>query len=262
MDRKRLDNLIGLVSGYERAVVAFSAGVDSTFLAKVAYEALGSNSYAITVSSPFNPAHELDDARALAKRIGIKHLVLKIDDFDDEILANPPERCYYCKKAIFSKIKEVVSEHKIDVVMDGSNFDDLDDYRPGHRALQELGIRSPLQEERWTKAEIREWSKELELPTWEKAAFACLASRIPYEERITLDKLKMVERAEDYLKELGLRQYRVRCHGNLARVELQPTDRMTFYSDEMMDSLFAKLREIGFKFVALDCRGYRMGNMN
>lgn len=262
MIKEKIENLRSLIRGYKSAVVAFSAGVDSTLLAKVVSEELEGNGYALTITSPFNPELEKVEAAKLAADFGIKHIVVEIDEFSSTVLSNPKDRCYFCKKAIFTKIQEVALELGIKNVLDGSNKDDLSDYRPGKIALDELGIKSPLLEGGWTKADIREYSKELGLPTWEKPAFACLASRIPYDEEITLEKLMMVEKAENYLFELGFKQYRVRCHGAMARVELLPEDRKKFYSDEMMDNLSLKLKEFGFKFVALDCGGYKMGNMN
>lgn len=262
MNENLISNLRALIRGYKRAVVAFSAGVDSTLLAKIVGEELGENGYALTITSPFNPEQEKLEAVRLAAEFGIKHIIVEINEFNHAILSNPVDRCYYCKKEIFKKILESALELGIENVLDGSNVDDLGDYRPGKLALEELGIKSPLLESGWTKSDIREYSKELGLPTWEKPAFACLASRIPYNEEITLEKLKMVERAEQFLFELGFRQYRVRCHGKLARVELLPEDRKKFYNDEMMDMLSESFKGIGFKFVALDCAGYKMGNMN
>lgn len=262
MDKIKIESLRALVRGYGSAVVAFSAGVDSTLLAKIVSEELGEKGYALTISSPFNPELETGEAVNLAAEFGIKHLVVEIEKFSPTILSNPKDRCYHCKKAIFTKIQEEAKKLGVENVLDGSNVDDLSDYRPGKIALEELGIKSPLLEAGWSKADIRDYSRQLGLPTWEKPAFACLASRIPYAEEITLDKLKMVERAESYLQASGLKQYRVRCHGEMARVELLPEDRKKYYSDEMMDSLSAKLKEFGFKFVALDCSGYKMGNLN
>lgn len=262
MEKDKVDSLRALIRGYGSAVVAFSAGVDSTLLAKIVSEELGEKGYALTITSPFNPELETTEAVTLAGEFGITHLVVAIEKFSPTILANPQDRCYHCKKAIFSKIQEEAQKLGVENILDGSNIDDLSDYRPGKIALEELGIKSPLLEAGWTKADIREYSKELGLPTWEKPAFACLASRIPYDEEITLSKLKMIERAEEYLSASGFKQYRVRCHGDLARVELLPEDRKKFYSDEMMDKLSLKLKEFGFKYVALDCSGYKMGNLN
>jgi uncharacterized protein len=181
---------------------------------------------------------------------------------DDGILANPPDRCYHCKKAIFSVIKDAALADNIDHVLDGSNADDTDDYRPGMRAIEEMGVRSPLLEAGMTKNDIRELSRSEGLPTWDKPAAACLASRIPYNQTITDVALTRIENAESYLKEKGLRQVRVRSHGDLARIEVDPVERPKFFDTDVLDETARRLKELGFRYVALDVDGYRTGKLN
>ena len=241
--------------------VAFSGGVDSTFLLRVAHDVLGDKALAITLSSSFVPKRELEEAEALCRSIGADHLVLNADVLAiDGVADNPPDRCYLCKRGIFSKILFTARELGFAHVVEGSNVDDLGDYRPGLRAIDELGVKSPLRYANMTKSEIRELSRELGLPTWEKPSYACLASRFVYGERIIPEKLLMVERAEEFLRELGFRQMRVRLHGNLARIELLPDDfgKMLDLREKVCD----ELKSYGFSYVSLDLKGYRAGSMN
>ncbi|MDR1530204.1 MAG: ATP-dependent sacrificial sulfur transferase LarE [Burkholderiales bacterium] len=259
---KKYERLLTTIAARRRVAVAFSGGVDSAFLCYVATAALGREAIAITVVSPMLPRHELAAAAALARRIGIEHVLIEETEIDEEVATNPRERCYFCKKLEFGVMLEEARRRRIDTVLDGSNLDDLADYRPGLKALEELKIVSPLREAELTKAEIRVLSRHFGLPTWDKPAFACLASRIPYGERIDRDKLARVEKAEDYLRCQGFRQFRVRAHGDIARLEIAPEERQRFFDESVMDQVSRNIKSCGFVYVALELEGYAMGNMN
>jgi uncharacterized protein len=265
-DEKRLDEkyaaLLSLIAARKSVAVAFSGGVDSSFLCHAAFAALGARAIAVTVVSPMLPKSELDAAIDLARRIGIAHVRVEEMEIDGEVAENPRERCYFCKKLEFGSIRDAARTQGIDTVLDGTNLDDLTDHRPGLKALEELGILSPLREAGLAKAEIRALSRRFGLPTWDKPAFACLASRIPYGERIDRDKLGRVEQAEAYLRELGFRQFRVRSHGNIARIEVAPEERRRFFDEALMDQVSRAFKSCGFVFVALELEGYAMGNLN
>lgn len=245
------------------AAIAFSGGVDSTFLVKVTQEVLGDNMMAITATSSTYPERELKEAIKYAKDMGINHMIISSEELDIEGFAsNPTNRCYYCKKELFSKINELAKNHDKAYVFDGSNRDDEGDYRPGMQAARELEVVSPLKEAELTKADIRVLSKELGLPTWNKPAFACLSSRFPYGNQITAPKLKMVEEAEQFLLDMGIKQVRVRHHGQIARIEVAPEERVHFFDLKVMDLIGERFKEMGFTYVALDILGYRTGSMN
>lgn len=245
------------------AAIAFSGGVDSTFLVRVAHEVLGDKMIAVTATSSTYPERELKEAIEYAKNMGVKHIIISSEELDIEGFAsNPKNRCYYCKKELFTKISEVAKENSVEYAFDGSNLDDNGDYRPGMQAARELEVISPLKEANLTKADIRELSKELGLPTWDKPSFACLSSRFPYGSKITLPKLKMVDEAEQYLLDLGIRQVRVRHHGEIARIEVSPEERVQFFDVEIMDKIGEKFKKIGFTYITLDMLGYRTGSMN
>jgi len=236
--------------------------VDSSFLCKAAREALGDRSLAVTVVSPMLPRSEIDCAKEVAAAVGSRHVLIEDPDIEEHVAANPADRCYHCKKIEFSLIAKAARENGAEYVIDGSNLDDLSDYRPGLRALEELGVRSPLREAGLTKADIREHSRRLGLPTWDKPAFACLASRIPYGERITAEKLRAVERAEDFLRSLGFRQFRVRSHGEIARIEVAPDERPKTFDTLLMDKVSMHLKSLGYLYVCLELEGYRTGSLN
>ena len=245
------------------AAVAFSSGVDSTFLLRVAHEVLGERVIAATIRSHTFPKRELDEAAAFCRAEGVRHEVIDSEELDIPGFAeNPPDRCYHCKRELFSKLLAFAHANGLAAVLEGSNLDDDGDYRPGRRAIKELGIRSPLHEAGLSKAEIRALSREMGLHTSDKPSFACLASRFPYGERITAVALERVERAEQWLLDagLGLKQLRVRSHGDLARIEVPPDaiPRLAARAAEI-DATF---KELGFAYVALDLRGYRTGSMN
>ncbi|MDI3480347.1 MAG: pyridinium-3,5-biscarboxylic acid mononucleotide sulfurtransferase [Tepidanaerobacteraceae bacterium] len=261
---QKLQRLKSIIKNMSSAVVAFSGGVDSTFLLKVCLEFLGSdNVLAVTAKSAIHPEWELQAAERLARMLGVRHKIVKTEELEIPGFSdNPPERCYYCKKEVFGKLLDTARREGFNVVVDGSNFDDTRDFRPGMRATAELGIRSPLKEAGFTKDDIRALSKEMGLPTWNKPSFACLSSRFPYGEKITLEKLERVARAEEILRALGFSQYRVRSHGDIARIEVQPEDMERFFDRELREDTAAKIKQAGFKYVTLDLLGYRSGSMN
>ena len=245
------------------AAIAFSGGVDSTFLVKVAHDVLGDRMIAVTATSSTYPERELKEAIQYAKDMGVKHIIISSEELEIEGFAsNPKNRCYYCKKELFTKIKRVAEEHNVSYLFDGSNLDDTSDFRPGMQAARELEVISPLKEANLTKADIVTLSKELNLPTWDKPSFACLSSRFPYGHQITKPKLKMVEQAEQFLLDMGIRQVRVRHHEEIARIEVSPEERERFFDIAVMDKIGAYFKELGFTYVTLDMLGYRTGSMN
>lgn len=261
--KEKYELLKNIIKKKESAAIAFSGGVDSTFLLKVATDVLGNNIIAVTATSSTYPKRELNEAIKYAKDLGAKHLIISSEELDiDGFAMNPKNRCYYCKKELFTKISNIASENGIKYVFDGSNLDDTGDYRPGMQAAKELNVISPLKEAELTKDDIRELSKELKLPTWNKPSFACLSSRFPYGNKITISKLNMVEKAEQYLLDLGITQVRVRHHGEIARIEVKPSEREKFYNQELMDKIGNEFKKIGFTYVTLDLLGYRTGSMN
>ncbi len=245
------------------AAIAFSGGVDSTFLIRVAHEVLGDKLIAVTATSSTYPERELKEAIQYAKDMGVKHQIISSEELDIKGFAsNPTNRCYYCKKELFTKIREVAKENGVQYVFDGSNMDDTGDNRPGMQAAEELEVVSPLKEAKLTKADIRELSKEMGLPTWSKPSFACLSSRFPYGNEITISKLQMIDEAEEFLLDMGIRQVRVRHHGEIARIEVSPEERVQFFDVKVMDKIVEKFKRIGFTYVTFDMQGYRTGSMN
>jgi uncharacterized protein len=237
--------------------------VDSTFLLKIAHDVLQDQVIAVTARSSTYPEREYKEAAEFTRNAGIKHIIIQSEELDIEgFTANPPNRCYLCKYELFSKIKEVAEKYGIKHIAEGSNIDDLGDYRPGMQAIKELGIISPLKDVELGKDAIRKLSKKMGLPTWDKQSFACLASRFPYGEKITRDKLAMVDRAEQYLLNLGFKQVRVRHHGDTARIEVAGKERLKFFDLELMDNVYKQFQEIGFAYTSLDLKGYRTGSMN
>ncbi len=259
--RVKIERLKKNIEALGSAAVAFSGGVDSSFLAAVAHEVLGERAVAVTARSSVFPKRELAEARKFTKDRGIRHIIFDFSEFEIEGFAgNPPDRCYHCKTSILKRMRRIAVEEKLSCVIEGSNVDDEGDYRPGSRAVREQGIRSPLKEAGLTKEEIRELSREMGLPTWKKQSAACLASRFAYGEPITEEKLLRVEKAEDYLRDRGFGQLRVRIHGELARIEL--TENQLARALELRRELTGIFRELGFSYITLDLQGYRTGSMN
>ena len=260
------ERLKSLLTRLTSVAVAFSSGVDSTFLLDVAHEVLGAKAVAFTASSPFVPQRDVDEAAAFCREKSIEHVVVPFDTLAiPGVVENPENRCYLCKHALFSRMVELAQAHGLAAVVDGSNLDDDGDYRPGRRALQELGIVSPLHAAGMTKADIRTLSKERGLVTWDKPSFACLASRFAYGETLTAEGLDRVNQAEEFLMAKGFRQLRVRVHedGTLARIELLPEDIGRFFATAgLREETEQKLRALGFRYVSLDLRGFRSGSMN
>jgi pyridinium-3,5-biscarboxylic acid mononucleotide sulfurtransferase len=263
METNKLYLLSDRLRGFGKVAVAYSGGVDSTFLLKVAKDVLGDRAVAVTAVSTVDPDEEIQSARRTAKAIGVKHIIVESDQMADEkFLSNSAERCYHCKTRVFGKLAAVVKELGDYVVVDGSNADDRKDFRPGMKANAELGIRSPLEEAGFTKQEIRTLSKRLGLPTWNQPSFACLASRIPYGMRITPEVLKRIDASETLLRRLGFEQVRVRHHGNIARIELPSGEFSALIKSADENGIVEKLKSIGYAYVALDLEGYRTGSMN
>ena len=241
--------------------VAFSSGVDSTFLLKVAHDELGEKVLAITAKSNLFPQREIAESKNFCEREKIRQIIFEVDELKiPEFENNPPNRCYLCKKNIFSEIKKIAAENKILYVAEGSNMDDVGDYRPGMKAIAELEIKSPLRAAELYKKEIRELSKKLNLPTFDKPSMACLASRFVYGEKITSEKLLQVERAEEFLREKNFKQFRVSIHGNLARIEILQTDFEKILP--IREDIVKNFKIFGFDYVSLDLQGYRTGSMN
>ncbi|MCX7918737.1 MAG: ATP-dependent sacrificial sulfur transferase LarE [bacterium] len=261
---KKYMKLKEILKGMESILVAYSGGVDSTFLLKVATDTLGrEKTLGVTAQSATYPKHERESAIQMAKQFGFSHLVIESEELNIEgFAANSVNRCYICKRELFRKLVQIAKEKGLAYVCDGSNQSDLADIRPGMNAAKEFGIRSPLQEAGLTKEEIRGLSRELGLPTWDKPSFACLSSRIPFGERITIEKLQQVDAAERVLRECGVKQVRVRHHGAIARIEIEPADFPKVIEPKTAQKICTKLKSLGFTFVTLDLQGYRTGAMH
>ena len=259
----KLERLHSLLADMGGVVIGYSGGVDSTLLAVVAKKILGDRAVCVLASSETYPASEVEEALETAAKLSIGVIRIDTDELRNEAFAaNTPDRCFFCKTELFGKLIAIGQGHGIKWVADGANLDDLDDYRPGSRAAAQLGVRSPLREAGLTKNDIREISKRIDLPTWNKPSFACLSSRIPYGTRIEPDVLRRLEAAERFMKELGFRQVRVRHHGDIARIEVEPGEIARAASPEIRRQVTEKFKELEYLYITLDLGGYRMGSMN
>lgn len=256
--------LFEIVADLGSALVAYSGGVDSTLLLRVCVDTLGPlQVLAVTATSETLATREELEARSLAAGMGARHLELPVSELqDEEFVSNPPDRCYHCKRIRYGQLARLAHERGLRWVVDGANADDLGDYRPGLRAASELGVRSPLQEAGLSKADVRRLSHAFGLPTWDKPSFACLASRIPYGNRITAEKLRQIDASEGFLQSLGFQQVRVRHHGDTARIEVSTDDIVALASREVAPLVVERLKALGFSYVSLDLEGYRTGSMN
>jgi len=264
-EKRKIEKLKIILRKLKSVVVAYSGGVDSTFLLKVAKEALGKdNVLAVTARSEVFPESELKDAKTFAMRLGMAHMVIRSYELQNKKFAkNPVNRCYYCKKELFTHLKKIAKNKRLNHVVDGTNFDDLKDLRFGRKAALELGVKSPLMEAGLGKQNIRNLSKEMRLPTWNKGAFACLASRFPYHNTISRNKLRQIEELEDFLKfSLGFKQVRVRMYKNLARIEVGTGEISRFTKEKVRKAVVDKFKGLNCVYVTLDLAGYRSGSMN
>ena len=262
MDAK-LNQLETLLRATNGAIIAFSAGVDSTFLLKIAYAILGDRAIALTAASPTVPPGELEAAKDFAKTLGCRHIVIDSNELENPSFAkNPVNRCFFCKDELYRICRDQSAQLKVPVILDGTNLDDLKDHRPGLKAAKEWGIRHPLVEAEMTKEDIRRYSRALSLPTWDKPSSHCLSSRFPYGTEINLERLGKIGACEVYMKELRFREFRVRYHGDLARIELSSQEIGRFFDETTRQAVVKKFKEIGFNYVSLDLQGYRTGSMN
>ena len=267
MNKNRLEEKVielrKILGNLKSVTVAYSGGVDSTFLLAMAKEVLGKNVLAVTDASPMTPTFEIKEAKTIAKKLKVKHILLKISPLENPALKyNPKDRCYICKKNLFVKFLNLADKHGYSYLVDGTNFDDLNSFRPGLKALGELGIKSPLAKAELNKEDIRKYSKIMGLPTWDSPALACLATRLPYGEEITETKLKMVDQAEDFIRSLGFKQVRVRYHFPIARIEIDPEAISNIIEPSMSKKVVKRLKAIGFDHIVIDLEGYRSGTMD
>ena len=247
----------------DSVVIAFSGGADSSFLLAAAAQSLGKKVIAVTAKSPTYTGRELKEAKVIANRLSCRHIIINSDELEiKEFMNNQKNRCYFCKKELFLKLISVKNKYEFNFVADGTNYDDLSKYRPGLKALKELGIRSPLAEAGLTKEEIRQYSRQLNLPTWNKQDLSCLASRLPYGEKISIPVLKKIEKAEDFLYSLGFRQVRVRYHYPIARIELEKDEIHRLLQPYIIEKIIKRLKKLEFEYITLDLEGYRTGSMD
>lgn len=264
MTSTKLEKLKQILSELKSVLVAYSGGIDSTFLLKAAVDVLGqANVLAVTANSETYPTEEAEDAASLAKTLGAKLQIIRTNELENELFVqNPPDRCYHCKKELYTHLGKIADEQNLAVVADGANADDLQDFRPGMKAGNEMGIRHPLQEAGLTKAEIRQLAREMGLPNWNKPSMPCLSSRFPYGHAIEPAKLRQVEESERYLRSLGFTECRLRHHGSIARIEVPLTVFKEITSEPNCQNITAKLKSLGFTYITLDLQGFRSGSMN